>query len=146
LIPSAVFGSGSGTLLTAKASLLAYAGILEDMNKRGNEPNQSRNPLLRPERKVWAKKLDETQKTQLADSKWIIVIGATVLVFFCTGGYRLFDGEVQTYFAHMSTGSLQQINAWIVFLFTFGIGGAVITPILLPPILNYLTHSKGQRR
>jgi len=120
--------------------------ILDHMNKPGNDPKRSQNPLLRPSRKVWSNKLGESQKDQIAESKWIIVIAATVLVFICTGGYRLFGADVHNHFANLSTGGMQQTNAWIVFLFTFGIGGAVITAVLLPPILDYVTHSKGQRR
>ncbi|GAH00196.1 unnamed protein product, partial [marine sediment metagenome] len=74
--------------LQQKVSYLTYLAlncyILGHMNKPGNDPKRSQNPLLRPSRKVWSNKLGESQKDQIAESKWIIVIAATVLVFICT--------------------------------------------------------------
>ena len=117
------------------------------MKRKGDQSNQNQKPLLRAQRRVWASQLDEEQKDQLAESKWTIVIAATVVVFFATGGWRLFIASaIHHHFADMSTGGMQQTHVWIMFLLTFGILGGLITPVLLTVVLNYLTHSKGSRR
>jgi len=110
-----------------------------------NQPNQNQNPLMRPQRRIWLSKLDEDQKTKLAQSKWLVVIGVTLLVFCCTGGLRFLNpAELHDHFSHMG-GSAQQTNVWVTFLLTFGLGGAIMSAILTTAGVNYLTHSKRGR-
>jgi protein-S-isoprenylcysteine O-methyltransferase Ste14 len=115
------------------------------MKQPGNRPNSNQNPLMRPQRRVWLSKLDEAQKTKLAESKWIVVIAVTLLVFLFTGGYRFLNpAELHEHFLHMASAT-QQTNVWVNFLLTFGIAGAFMAAILSTAVVNYLSHSKRGR-
>ncbi len=111
------------------------------------KPAQQQNSVLRPQsRGPIFKKLDDGQKRTLAESKWIVVIGVTVVAFIVSGGYKFLNAaEMHSHFSLM-TNNMQQTNVWVRFFLTFGIAGALGAAILTTAGIDYLTHSKGNRR
>lgn len=99
-----------------------------------------------PKREPPKMKLDDAQKGALSDSKWVWVIISTVVCFGIGGGYRLIlPNEITNHF-HGGSTAFSTITVWLQFLMFFGLIPAIFGFIVSSAVIDYVTHSKGNRR
>ncbi len=99
-----------------------------------------------PPKKLTNLKFGEEERQMLMDAKWLVVILATFIFFLVGGGWRLFWWQaIHEHFAGAISTSAQT-SAWLQFAMYFGILPAIGGFIISAALVDYLTHSKGNRR
>ena len=90
-------------------------------------------------------KLDDDQKRNLLDSKTFIMIASGVVCFLIGGGYRLIlPGAIAEQF-HDASSFSSQATAFLQFSMFFGFIPALGGFILSAALIDYVSHSKGNR-
>jgi hypothetical protein len=94
-------------------------------------------------KKDW--KLDDEQKRSLSDSKVFLQIACAVVCFIIGGGWRLISpGAIAEQF-HVTSSFSAQATAALQFSMYFGFIPALGGYILSAWLIDYVSHSKGNR-